>query len=353
MIVKTAYKLFLGYNKIVIVSSGGVDRIIFVNHLNTFLDNTMKKKLKNKLNDIRRNRAFTLIEILVVVAIIALLSSVVLNSLAEARMKANDTKIAEDLRQVRKAIEIYYNDNNSFPDPTILSSGNQKNDDILSSKFSNGLSNKLVFFAKTASAQGSVTHSTPLCANFDNVTNMLVAGKYLSDRPVHPYDNDESGICYKATKTLTSFVAYSVLSSRVNTSGGAVNKRFGFIVGDESQAGFESVNDAIVETFKKNGTSKERGYPAGADGNSSPYSGTNGSLVSIDAIDGISSGSSVSSGGISGIIKTATEYFSSSPTNLPLYAKCSSDSQCASGRCIFSRCGNQPKLETGDGDAYK
>ena len=43
-----------------------------------------------------------------VLAIISLLSAIVLSSLADARMKANDAKIAQDLRQFRIAAEMYY-----------------------------------------------------------------------------------------------------------------------------------------------------------------------------------------------------------------------------------------------------
>src|SRR3989338_1593038 len=60
-------------------------------------------------------RGFTLIELLVVVAIIGLLSSIVLTSLNGARVKARDAKRMEDLRQIRIAIELFYDDNNYYP----------------------------------------------------------------------------------------------------------------------------------------------------------------------------------------------------------------------------------------------
>ena len=58
---------------------------------------------------------FTLIEILVVVAIIGLLATVVTTSLSHARLKARDSKRKEDLAQLQKALEIYYNTNNRYP----------------------------------------------------------------------------------------------------------------------------------------------------------------------------------------------------------------------------------------------
>lgn len=58
---------------------------------------------------------FTLIEMLVVVAIIGLLSSVVVTSLAQTRRKARDSKRIEDLSQISKALELYYGTNNGYP----------------------------------------------------------------------------------------------------------------------------------------------------------------------------------------------------------------------------------------------
>lgn len=58
---------------------------------------------------------FTLIEILIVVAIVGMLATVVFTSLSQARAKARDSKRKEDLVQLQKALEIYYNTNNGYP----------------------------------------------------------------------------------------------------------------------------------------------------------------------------------------------------------------------------------------------
>ncbi|MBP9686556.1 MAG: prepilin-type N-terminal cleavage/methylation domain-containing protein [Candidatus Doudnabacteria bacterium] len=60
-------------------------------------------------------KGFTLIELLVVIAIIGLLASVVLLSLNSARAKSRDAKRMSDVRQIASALELFYNDNNSYP----------------------------------------------------------------------------------------------------------------------------------------------------------------------------------------------------------------------------------------------
>ncbi len=67
------------------------------------------KKLKTN------QKGFTLIELLVVIAIIGLLASVVLLALNSARQKSRDAKRLADARQVASAMELYFNDNSSYP----------------------------------------------------------------------------------------------------------------------------------------------------------------------------------------------------------------------------------------------
>lgn len=63
----------------------------------------------------KTQKGFTLIELLVVIAIIGLLASVVLLALNSARAKSRDAKRVADVRQIASALELYFNDNNTYP----------------------------------------------------------------------------------------------------------------------------------------------------------------------------------------------------------------------------------------------
>lgn len=60
-------------------------------------------------------KAFTLIELLMVIAVIGLISTIVLVSVNTARKKARDAKRMADLNQLNIALEMYYEANGSYP----------------------------------------------------------------------------------------------------------------------------------------------------------------------------------------------------------------------------------------------
>jgi len=65
------------------------------------------------MND--KKQGFTLIELLVVVAIIGLLSTLSIVALNNARARARDARRVADVKQIQTALELYYNDNGSYP----------------------------------------------------------------------------------------------------------------------------------------------------------------------------------------------------------------------------------------------
>lgn len=72
----------------------------------------MIKFLRQKRKFVKQG--FTLVELLIVVAIIGILATVVLISLNDARTKARDVRRLADVRQVALALELYYNKVGSY-----------------------------------------------------------------------------------------------------------------------------------------------------------------------------------------------------------------------------------------------
>jgi len=68
----------------------------------------------------REARGFTLIEMLVVIAIIAVLASILLPVLSGAREKARQTQCLARLHQIQLAMNQYYQDHRHYPGPPVL-----------------------------------------------------------------------------------------------------------------------------------------------------------------------------------------------------------------------------------------
>ena len=63
----------------------------------------------------KNKKGFTLIELLVVIAIIGLLSTLSVLALNSARARSRDAKRIADVKQIQTALEMYYNENNTYP----------------------------------------------------------------------------------------------------------------------------------------------------------------------------------------------------------------------------------------------
>lgn len=68
-------------------------------------------------------RAFTLVELLIVVAIIGILASVILVGLGPSQRKGRDARRISDIRQIQTALELEYNRTGSYPDKDKLPAG--------------------------------------------------------------------------------------------------------------------------------------------------------------------------------------------------------------------------------------
>lgn len=63
----------------------------------------------------KQNAGFTLIELLVAMGIVAVLTGMAAFNLNQARMRARDVQRKSDLDQLQKAMEVYKNDNFTYP----------------------------------------------------------------------------------------------------------------------------------------------------------------------------------------------------------------------------------------------
>lgn len=79
----------------------------------------LKIVCKLKIVNCKLHEGFTLLELLVVIAVIATFLTIGLNSFATAQKKGRDTKRKSDMRDIHNALEQYYSVcGNAYPEPT-------------------------------------------------------------------------------------------------------------------------------------------------------------------------------------------------------------------------------------------
>ena len=67
---------------------------------------------------INKKKGFTLIELLVAIAIIGILASILIVGLTKAKQKANQARAWQSFNQIALAMQLYYDKNNDWPNPT-------------------------------------------------------------------------------------------------------------------------------------------------------------------------------------------------------------------------------------------
>ena len=72
-----------------------------------------------------KNKGFTLIEIMIVIAIIGIIAALILVAIGSSRDKAVDSKTVSATDDVKSAVEMYYSSNGTFPS-TLDEAGMQK-----------------------------------------------------------------------------------------------------------------------------------------------------------------------------------------------------------------------------------
>ncbi|MDS1030062.1 prepilin-type N-terminal cleavage/methylation domain-containing protein [Bacillota bacterium LX-D] len=72
--------------------------------------------LKIRKSFLLNSNGFTLLELLVVIVIIGLLASIAIPSFSDAAYKSKNKKVEADIRVLQSAAELYYAENNKYPE---------------------------------------------------------------------------------------------------------------------------------------------------------------------------------------------------------------------------------------------
>jgi prepilin-type N-terminal cleavage/methylation domain-containing protein len=126
-------------------------------------------------------KGFTLIELLIVIAIIAILASIVMVSMSGARDKARDARLQGDLSQVRTLAELINDDEGSYASTCSGTSS-------LGHNTTNNYATQLGVIQDDIEAQGSNT------ACYADVDSYCISVKLLSSDPTEYYCIDSSGV---------------------------------------------------------------------------------------------------------------------------------------------------------------
>ncbi len=164
---------------------------------------------------------FTLIELMVVISIIALLSSVVLASLQSAKKRSNDATVRQELLQVRSWMELQRDTNGSYANAfgaTALGSAVQTTDGV------NGVN--YFAFGPTSGVSGGVT--TNLCSTINdtqlkNVCTDIVKNSANATIPVLLIGGPQTTWATHNQYSIQAQVPSTVQSNQLSTCLGSSN----------------------------------------------------------------------------------------------------------------------------------
>lgn len=83
----------------------------------------MRRNLKFLIFNFKLEKGFTLVELLIVVAIIGILSTLLTANFIGVRQRSKDAHRKADLRQIQSALELYRSDQGNYPNPSIPNCG--------------------------------------------------------------------------------------------------------------------------------------------------------------------------------------------------------------------------------------
>ena len=71
--------------------------------------------MPNLHRSLRRFKAFTLVELLIVIVIIAVLAAIVIPKFADSGTRSKESSLRANLKQVRNAVELFKTDTSAYP----------------------------------------------------------------------------------------------------------------------------------------------------------------------------------------------------------------------------------------------
>jgi len=75
------------------------------------------------INKMIRKKGFTLVELLVVIAVIGVLTTVLMINFVGSRERASDSQKIQNLKSMKNALRMYYNDNQEYPEDGVSDLG--------------------------------------------------------------------------------------------------------------------------------------------------------------------------------------------------------------------------------------
>lgn len=156
----------------------------------------MYKIIHGLASSSRSRKGFTLVEMLIVIAIIGILASIVLVGLGPLQRRGRDARRIADLRSIQNSLELYFNKCNHYPgganceDPT---SGNPSWGELTNALTGAGIGTNIIPNDPAAGDDVSSSRSYQYATDSDGISYVLRAQLEDEDNPalIQSLKNDQ------------------------------------------------------------------------------------------------------------------------------------------------------------------